>query len=240
MKALDFNTPNSFGGSHWAREMVQLGRKPKLIAPRHLKAFLKRQKNDAADAEAFVEAAHRPTCASSKREAAVFSVHNVSLSENSWSITALSGQRIARTSMSSATSRRGSSLSEPTGGKQGLGKTSKMAIGYSRAAHHRWHGWGPMVSRKGARGLLARPHDGKKPHAVATALANKMARRERITGIRQWCLRTQKSASPLWMGTNAARRIASFRKSHSVRSSGSSAEMRSSLSTDGSGEAVPR
>lgn len=34
---------------------------PKLIAPRYVKALIKRQKNDAADAEAIVEAAQRPT-----------------------------------------------------------------------------------------------------------------------------------------------------------------------------------
>ncbi|MER9174457.1 IS110 family transposase [Mesorhizobium sp. M0955] len=49
------------GSHYWAREMVQLGHQPKLIAPRYVKAFIKRQKNDAADAEAIVEAAQRPT-----------------------------------------------------------------------------------------------------------------------------------------------------------------------------------
>jgi transposase len=49
------------GAHYWAREMVRLGHRPKLIAPRYVKAFIKRQKNDAADAEAIVEAAQRPT-----------------------------------------------------------------------------------------------------------------------------------------------------------------------------------
>lgn len=49
------------GGSHyWAREMARLGHEVKLIAPRYVKPFLKRHKNDAADAEAIVEAAQRP------------------------------------------------------------------------------------------------------------------------------------------------------------------------------------
>lgn len=49
------------GGSHyWAREMKRLGHEVKLIAPRYVKPFLKRHKNDAADAEAIVEAAQRP------------------------------------------------------------------------------------------------------------------------------------------------------------------------------------
>ena len=50
------------GGAHyWAREMDRLGHKVRLIAPRYVKPFIKRQKNDAADAEAIVEAALRPT-----------------------------------------------------------------------------------------------------------------------------------------------------------------------------------
>ncbi|WP_323033659.1 IS110 family transposase [Paracoccus sp. (in: a-proteobacteria)] len=49
------------GSAHyWAREMVKLGHEVKLIAPRYVKPFLKRQKNDAADAEAIVIAAQRP------------------------------------------------------------------------------------------------------------------------------------------------------------------------------------
>lgn len=48
-------------GHYWARQMAQLGHEPKLISPRYVKPFLKRQKNDAADAEAIVEAAQRPT-----------------------------------------------------------------------------------------------------------------------------------------------------------------------------------
>jgi transposase len=46
---------------YWAREMGPHGHEARLIAPHHVKPFLKRQKNDAADAEAIVEAALRPT-----------------------------------------------------------------------------------------------------------------------------------------------------------------------------------
>ena len=50
------------GGAHyWAREMERAGHEVRLIAPRYVKPFIKRQKNDAADAEAIVEAALRPT-----------------------------------------------------------------------------------------------------------------------------------------------------------------------------------
>ena len=49
------------GSAHyWAREMVRLGHDVKLIAPRYVKPFVKRQKNDAADAEVIVVAAQRP------------------------------------------------------------------------------------------------------------------------------------------------------------------------------------
>lgn len=46
---------------HWAREIAALGHKTRLVAPIYVKPFVKRQKNDAADAEAIVEAASRPT-----------------------------------------------------------------------------------------------------------------------------------------------------------------------------------
>jgi transposase len=49
------------GAHHWAREVSRYGREVRLIAPQYVKPFLKRQKNDAADAEAIVEAALRPT-----------------------------------------------------------------------------------------------------------------------------------------------------------------------------------
>src|SRR5436190_657024 len=46
---------------HWAREIAKLGHEVKLIAPTYVKPYVKRQKNDAADAEAICEAAQRPT-----------------------------------------------------------------------------------------------------------------------------------------------------------------------------------
>lgn len=49
------------GSAHyWAREMVRIGHEVRLIAPQYVKPFIKRQKNDAADAEAIVIAAQRP------------------------------------------------------------------------------------------------------------------------------------------------------------------------------------
>jgi len=46
---------------HWGRKITELGHSVKLIPPIYVKPFVKRQKNDAADAEAIVEAASRPT-----------------------------------------------------------------------------------------------------------------------------------------------------------------------------------
>lgn len=49
------------GSAHyWARQIVELGHEVKLIAPQYVRPFVKRQKNDAADAEAIVIAAQRP------------------------------------------------------------------------------------------------------------------------------------------------------------------------------------
>src|SRR5215831_13028168 len=49
-------------GAHcWAREIGKLGHHVRLIAPAYVKPFIKRQKNDAADAEAICEAAQRPS-----------------------------------------------------------------------------------------------------------------------------------------------------------------------------------
>ncbi|WP_050789538.1 IS110 family RNA-guided transposase [Roseibium aggregatum] len=49
------------GSAHyWAREMAKLGHEVRLIAPQYVRPFVKRQKNDAADAEAIVVAAQRP------------------------------------------------------------------------------------------------------------------------------------------------------------------------------------
>jgi transposase len=46
---------------YWARQLVQLGHEVKLMPPRYVKPYVKRNKNDAADAEAICEAVTRPT-----------------------------------------------------------------------------------------------------------------------------------------------------------------------------------
>jgi transposase len=45
----------------WGREIAKLGHEVKLVPPIYVKPYVKRQKNDAADAEAIAEAASRPT-----------------------------------------------------------------------------------------------------------------------------------------------------------------------------------
>jgi transposase len=50
------------GGAHcWARELTRLGHTVRLMPPAYLKAYVKRGKTDAADAEAICEAVTRPT-----------------------------------------------------------------------------------------------------------------------------------------------------------------------------------
>jgi transposase len=46
---------------HWAREIAALGHEVKLMPAKYVKAYVKRNKNDAADAEAICEAVSRPT-----------------------------------------------------------------------------------------------------------------------------------------------------------------------------------
>lgn len=46
---------------HWARELLKFGHEVLLSPPRYVKPYVKRNKNDAADAEAICEAVTRPT-----------------------------------------------------------------------------------------------------------------------------------------------------------------------------------
>jgi len=46
---------------YWARELIKLGHQVRLMPAKDVKAYVKRNKNDAADAEAICEAVRRPT-----------------------------------------------------------------------------------------------------------------------------------------------------------------------------------
>lgn len=47
-------------GHHWARELLAIGHDVRLTPASYVKPYVKRQKNDAADAEAIYEAVTRP------------------------------------------------------------------------------------------------------------------------------------------------------------------------------------
>ncbi|MER8412993.1 IS110 family transposase [Mesorhizobium sp. M1342] len=83
---------------YWAREISGLGHSVRLIAPGYVKPFVKRQKNDAADAEAICGAAQRPTMRfvavkSEEQQAAaiVFRVRDLVVRQRTQTINAIRG-----------------------------------------------------------------------------------------------------------------------------------------------------
>lgn len=66
---------------HWARQLEALGHDVRLIPPQYVKPYVKRNKNDAADAEAICEAVTRPTMhfvpVKTEDQQAVLSVHRI-------------------------------------------------------------------------------------------------------------------------------------------------------------------
>jgi transposase len=86
-------------GAHaWARDILTLGHQVRLIAPVYVKPFVKRQKNDTADAEAITEAAARPTMrfvtvksAEKQASAMVFKTRDLLVRQRTQTINALRG-----------------------------------------------------------------------------------------------------------------------------------------------------
>lgn len=83
---------------YWGREISKLGHSVRLINPSYVKPFVKRQKNDAADAEAITEAASRPTMRfvavkSAEKQAAsmAFKVRDLLVRQRTQAINALRG-----------------------------------------------------------------------------------------------------------------------------------------------------
>ncbi len=87
------------GGAHfWGREIGKLGHEVGLIPPAYVKPFVKRQKNDAADAEAICEAAQRPSMRfvpvkseETQGAAMVFRVRELLIRQRTQAINALRG-----------------------------------------------------------------------------------------------------------------------------------------------------
>ena len=82
----------------WGREIEKLGHTVRLIAPNYVKPFVKRQKNDVADAEAIVEAASRPTMRfvalqseAQQARAMLFRTRQMFISQRTQTINALRG-----------------------------------------------------------------------------------------------------------------------------------------------------
>ena len=83
---------------HWARAIGELGHEVRLMPPAYVKPFVKRQKNDMADAEAICEAAQRPTMRfvaikseAKQAAAAIFRVRDLLIGQRTQIINALRG-----------------------------------------------------------------------------------------------------------------------------------------------------
>ena len=53
--------PEASSARHWARELIKLGHDARMMPPAYVKPYIRRQKNDAADAAAICEAVTRPS-----------------------------------------------------------------------------------------------------------------------------------------------------------------------------------
>jgi len=86
------------GAHHWGRAVQAIGHEARLIAPAYVKPFVKRQKNDMADAEAIAEAGARPTMrfvavksAEKQASSMVFKTRDLLVRQRTQTINALRG-----------------------------------------------------------------------------------------------------------------------------------------------------
>jgi transposase len=67
------------GAHYWARELAAIGHEVRVMPPQYVKPYVKRQKNDSADAEAICEAMSRPTMrfvpVKSEEQQAILALH---------------------------------------------------------------------------------------------------------------------------------------------------------------------
>ena len=89
------------GAHYWGREIAALGHEVRLVPPVYVKPFVKRQKNDAADAEAITEAAERPTMhfvavktAAQQAQAMLFHTRDLLVRQRTQTINALRGHLV--------------------------------------------------------------------------------------------------------------------------------------------------
>ena len=101
------------GADYWGREMRALGHECALIPPIYVKPFRKRQKNDANDATAIVEAAQRPTMRfvavkseEAQAQAAVFHTRRLLVRQRTQLVNALHGRILPPANSASVASSR--------------------------------------------------------------------------------------------------------------------------------------
>jgi transposase len=169
------------GGAHfWGRGIGKPGHDVRLIPPAYVKPFVKRQKNDAADAEAICDAAQRPTMRfvpvkseATQGAAMVFRMRELLIRQRTQAINA-SCRKHASGVTPGLVPRQHS-----TGGKQRLGATTKMG---ERSLRRLLIIGANSVIIKRHTHAAARPGtwpggmpSRKPPMLVRVALANKMA-----------------------------------------------------------------
>ncbi|MGZ2488117.1 transposase [Rhizobium pisi] len=97
-RLLEFFADLPICAHYWGREIGKLEHEVRLINPSYVKPFIKRQKNDAADAEAIAEAAARPTMryvsvksAEKQASSMAFKVRDLLVRQRTQTINALRG-----------------------------------------------------------------------------------------------------------------------------------------------------